>query len=178
MVQTGLPRRGAYGHGLPVCYQMNFMRSLTSSVIYYWTVFSTSSIVSGNFRPLVSGSAKTSKAPSIQAVPTITPGKGFQNTSKTSIKKPSTEPKPPQAAPVGRIVNRFQFQNTYLQFVSTTWRKENNEEYLLTIPIDTAVLRIGVWNTSVINIRHVLMATPATSRPAIEQIICTIGYNW
>ena len=119
MVQTGLPRRGSPGHGLPVCYQMNFMRSLTDSIIYS-TVFSTSSIVSGNFRPLVSGSAKTSKAPRIQDAPTITPGKGFQNTSKTSIKKPSTEPKPPQAAPVGRIVNRFQFQNTYLQFMLTT----------------------------------------------------------
>ena len=83
------------------------MRSLTGSVIYSLTVFSTSSIVSGNFRPLVSGSAKTSKAPRIQAIPIITPGKGFQNTSKISIKKPSITPNPPQAAPVSRIVNRF-----------------------------------------------------------------------
>ena len=28
------------------------------------------------------------------------------------------------------------------------------------------------------NNRQVLIATPATNRPAIEQIICTIGYNW
>ena len=52
-------------------------------------------------------SAKTSMAPRIQAIPTITAGKGFQNTSKTSIKKPSITPNPPQAAPEGRIVNRF-----------------------------------------------------------------------
>ena len=43
----------------------------------------------------------------------IIPGKGFQNTSNTSIKKPSITPNPPQAAPVGIIVDTFQFQNTY-----------------------------------------------------------------
>ena len=87
------------------------MRSLTGSIIYS-TIFSTSSIVSGNFLPLVSGRAKTSRGPRIQDVPIITPGRGFQNTSKTSNKKPSITPNPPQAAPIGRIINKFQFQNT------------------------------------------------------------------
>ena len=113
MAQTaGLPE-----HGLPVCYQMNLNNELASSIIYS-TVFSTSSIVSGNFLPLVSGSAKTSKAPRIQDAPTITPGIGFQTTSKTSIKKPSTEPKPPQAAPVGRIVMKRDARQKLCLFLS------------------------------------------------------------
>ena len=98
-------------HGLPICYRTNFMRSLTGSMIYS-TVFSTSSIVSGNFLPLVSGRAKTSKGPRIQDVPIITPGRGFQNTSKISNKKPSITPNPPQAAPIGKMINIFKFQNT------------------------------------------------------------------
>ena len=102
---------GLLEYGLPASYQMNFMKSLTGSIIYS-TVFSTSSIVSGNFLPLVSGRAKTSKGPRIQDVPIITPGRGFQNTSKISNKKPSITPNPPQAAPSGRTINIFKFQNT------------------------------------------------------------------
>ena len=133
MAQTaGLPE-----HGLPVCYQMNLNNELASSIIYS-TVFSTSSIVSGNFLPLVSGRAKTSRGPRIQDVPIITPGRGFQNTSKSSNKKPSITPNPPQAAPIGRIINIFQNTNklkkdclAILQGVS--WQSEQSNLALLRI---------------------------------------------
>ena len=110
LTNCGVRGHGLPEHGLPVYYQMNFMRSL-SGLIIYSTIFSTSSIVSGNFLPLVSGRVKTRKGPRIQDVPIITPDRGFQNTSKTSNKKPSITPNPPQAAPIGRIINIFQNTN-------------------------------------------------------------------